>query len=235
MGQLAPLNGIRVLRRRTTLKVGVGLAMLGALGTVGVGLASSAQRKAQPNVMLVHHKAGIARSLEAHFALFRRAAMPLPPSAAAALSRGNVRLAYGLNLSEAARVVSHGLTIWEVPGSWGVCQYILGFAIRTVRTSFAHPDAHGPAGITECAPVAGTNAGTNMLMNISDSGKAVLVGLAPDGNSAVRVTETNGASVTVPVRENVYVFVGVQRQSWRNMPTVALRNAAGNLDTHSAP
>jgi hypothetical protein len=56
-----------------------------------------------------------------------------------------------------------------------------------------------------------------------------LVGLAPDGNTAVTVTDTDGSNRQVPVTNNVYVVTGGHPSS------VTLRDASGTLTTVPIP
>ncbi len=67
---------------------------------------------------------------------------------------------------------------------------------------------------------------SDILTHISDSGAVTLIGLAPDGNSAVSVDRTNGAVTVAPVIDNVYAVGGPSSVAGAK---VLVRDASGRV------
>ncbi len=80
-----------------------------------------------------------------------------------------------------------------------------------------------------CGPAQDALGGKLIKVSSTPSGEHVVVGLAPDGNSAVTLTETNGATRSVPVHENTYESIGGHPSS------VTLTEAHGNTITEAIP
>jgi len=127
----------------------------------------------------------IPEQLIAHFAILRRAqvkgdALHLvgqPPFVSGRIRRT------GLNPTLARRVVTELGEMWVIPGDGFVALY------------------DGSMVATEIDFV--VRNGTVMWTSTTD-GANLVCGLVPDGASEIALTATNGATVTVPVLDNVY-------------------------------
>jgi hypothetical protein len=208
---------IHVLRVRHRLAL-VAVIVLGVAATSAtVAIGSSGQRQTLPDLLTVHNQPGVAAALVDHFSLFRRAPQALPADARGALTTGNLASAFGLDLSRAERVTIGQLTIWVVPGSAGVCEYIQGLATN---------------GISGCGYLQGEYAGSDMFRYISNGGAQTLVGFVPDGNTTVTI-QSGGTGTPVPVVDNVFVYSHGSESL--HGATVFVRDTAGNSEAYSAP
>lgn len=169
-------------------------------------------------------KPGIAPALTAHFAFFGNTS-PTPISAA---PRGVQRMfeqpirarvnQYGLDDSQAREVKLPGASaIWFVPGSAGLC------------TTFTTKFARGHASSGGCDYIKGTLR-WGAFAGISGTGiQTWLVGLVPNGNKSVQVHLASGATLTIPVHDNVvYAALPTRARS------ITFKNAFGNKKTSPA-
>lgn len=90
-----------------------------------------------------------------------------------------------------ARYVTGAYPVWIVPGT-EVCIVTTG---RNGPREF--PGA-------TCNTVAAAEQGKVCYSSVTEGGAPIVVGLAPDGDSVVTVTEANGSTVQAPVTDNVY-------------------------------
>jgi hypothetical protein len=101
---------------------------------------------------------------------------------------------------------------WVVPGADHVCLVLGTTGANSVPSSScgstASAEQHGLAISTE-----------------NEAGTPVIVGLVPNGNPVVKVTNTNGTSKGVPVVDNVYEVTGGAPR------TVTFRDGAGSETT----
>ncbi len=103
---------------------------------------------------------------------------------------------------------------WIVPGSEQVC---LVHALNGGGTG----GICGTSAAIEQRGIAGTGE--------SPSGSPVVLGLVPNGNTSVDVTNTDGSKETVPVTNNVYEITTGDPVS------ATLKNASGALTTRHLP
>ena len=102
---------------------------------------------------------------------------------------------------------------WVVPGSTEVCLVVGTIGPRSVPSAV-------------CAPITRAESGL-ALMTETDSGQPLVLGLAPDGNTMVKVTNVDGTTGSVPVSNNVYQITSGKPE------TVSLKAAGGALTTRS--
>jgi hypothetical protein len=142
--------------------------------------------------------AGVGSALAASFAVLRQpgpSPVPLPAGIAGAYSgRAQPPNPYGIdpNLARYAAAAS----TWILPGSSGACLIALGVA------------GHGvSSGVCNSAQAALSG---ELVVRTGSSRGAVntLVGLAPDGNATVTITDADGSTRQVPVSDNVYKVTG---------------------------
>jgi hypothetical protein len=162
---------------------------------------------------------GLDSALSASFAVLRQpgpSPVPLPPDLAGAYT-GPAQPAnpYGID-PNLARYVAPAHT-WILPGSSGLCVITIGIV--------------GPG-------VGSGNCNSTLLALSGDffvpskqwpTKQIVVVGLAPDGNRTVDVTDTDGSTREVRVTDNVYVVRGGHPSS------IKLRDASGALTTVPIP
>jgi hypothetical protein len=144
--------------------------------------------------------------LTAHSASANASAQPLP-----------VATEQGINhfqgMDPSAAVFAGGTyPTWVVPGSSDVC-LVLGATA---------PDRY-PGGV--CGSISGAERRGLAVTTENAAGAPIVVGLAPNGNSAVEVTNTNGTTESVPVTNNVYEITS------GNPTTVSLKDASGTPTT----
>ncbi|MGP0103523.1 MAG: hypothetical protein ACLPUT_18115 [Solirubrobacteraceae bacterium] len=99
---------------------------------------------------------------------------------------------YKLEPAEAQYVaLSGGSHAWVIPGTAGACLFVQGSPARESAGT--------------CGSVTHADAGMIMLVTTDQStGVKEIFGLAPDGNSSVSLTGSDGSTVQVPVVSNVY-------------------------------
>jgi hypothetical protein len=97
---------------------------------------------------------------------------------------------FGLHANEA--VFTGGTyPTWVVPGAGHVCLVVGSIETRGV------PGA-------SCASTAQAEAGELTMLTETDAGAPIVLGLAPNTNKSITVTNTDGATHSVPVTNNVY-------------------------------
>jgi len=101
---------------------------------------------------------------------------------------------------------------WVVPGANHIC-LVLG-------TTGANSVPSSSCGSTSSAAHQGL-----VISTENEAGTPVIVGLVPNGNSVVRVTDTGGTSKSVPVVDNVYEVTGGAPR------TVTFRDGSGSETT----
>lgn len=179
--------------------------LLGHRKAVVVGHASKFSPLSPRAALLRSSKIAVEPSLLRYFALFRAArsarvnadaigsqssASTLAPDDAAWLAEANPTL----NVAQAQFSESGG--VWIIPGSTKVCIFSAasgGWAVCDSASTGVRPVTAGGLFMTT-GPYPEQNR---------------IVGLAPDGNTSVTVSFSNGSSQTVPVLDNVYVASGI--------------------------
>jgi hypothetical protein len=182
-----------------------------AIVAVTASASSAGKRRVKP-----HALAAVSPRLSQLFAVLRvhglrahRAAantQSLPVSVLEGMSRSQ----RGLDPTRAA--FAGGIyPTWVVPGSTEVCLVIGAIGKRGVPGSTCGSVKQGESGLA--------------LMTETDAGAPIVLGLAPDGNRSVKVTDSNGTVETVPVTNNVYeITTGTPG-------TVTLEDASGTSVT----
>jgi hypothetical protein len=149
-----------------------------------------------------------ATNLGARGVAARTGAQPLPASVVQGMSN------YEPDLAPAEAVFTGGVyPTWVVPGSSEVCLVVGTTGSRSVPGATCGPTAKAEAGLTG--------------MTETDSGQPVVLGLAPNGNTSVEVTNADGTTENVPVTNNVYEVVSGKPS------TVSLKTASGTPTTES--
>lgn len=160
-----------------------------------------------------------------HTALASITASPIAPAGARDLSSvlaGSLVAIPGGLESSATEVVSARYPVVVVPGETGICLLngpvgvspaaaAMSGRLGGVCGAKSSADEHGFAETTESA-----------------SGAPVVIGLAPRGNTSVRVTYASGAIEKVPVVNNIYEITGTPS-------TVTLKEASGKETTRRLP
>jgi hypothetical protein len=100
---------------------------------------------------------------------------------------------------------------WVVPGTTEVCLVVGAIGARGVPGSTCGSIAQGEAGLA--------------LMTETDAGAPIVLGLAPNGNASVEVTNADGAKKSITVTNNVYEITGGRPS------TVSLKDASGASTT----
>jgi hypothetical protein len=138
------------------------------------------------------------------------AAQPLP----AAIEEG---VSQQVTLDLSAAVFAGGTyPTWVVPGSTEIC----------LMANATKPGG-SPGGI--CGSIAAVEQRGIAETTESASGSPVVLGLVPNGNTSVDVTNANGTKETVPVTNNVYEITSGDPVS------ATLRNASGATITRHVP
>lgn len=147
-------------------------------------------------------------TLGAHGAAVSAGSQPLPAGVAEGMSSSRP----GVAPSKA--VFAGGVyPTWVVPGSAEVCLVAGTIGPRSVPSSVCGPIAKAEAGLA--------------LMTETDAGQPVVLGLAPNGNTSVKVTNADGTTENVPVTNNVYEIASGKPS------TVRLKAASGSPRTDS--
>jgi len=184
--------------------VAVGVtAALGSSGGKAARRAAVVRRPVSPR--LYRHLGALAHARRAS-----AASHPLPSSVLLGVSPQ-------MGLTPSAAVYAGGTyPSWIVPGSTEVC--------------LMHGDlgsGGGSGGI--CGTIAAFEQRGLAEATETPSGSHVVLGLVPDGNNSVRVTDANGNTETVPVANNVYEITGGDPVS------ATLRSASGSMTTRHLP
>jgi hypothetical protein len=151
--------------------------------------------------------------LESSFAVLRQpvpSAVPLPADRAGAFTGpAEPPNPYGIDPGRAQYVAA--ANTWVLPGSSGVCLFTVGLV--------------GPGvGSGSCDSTLTAVSGDFLVFSKRwPTNEIAYVGLAPDGNATVAVTDADGATRQVPVTDNVYVVIG------GNPRSITLRDASGVL------
>jgi len=191
------------------------LVAIVAMAAIATAMASSSPRAARRHTTHRHAVSGRlghifraldARHVRAHRVSAATASVPLPAAVFDAMSRWNP----GLNPS-AAVFTGGTYPTWIVPGSTEVC-----LVVGPMR-------AHDVPGAV-CGSVSGSEHGFAMTTE-NAVGAPVVIGLAPDGNASVEVTNANGTSESVPVVNNVYEVIS------GTPSTATLKEASGRTFT----
>jgi hypothetical protein len=225
-----------VLRHKWLLSV----ALATAFGAGGAAVASGLPGSAAKTVRLartVHVRrstshqvrrsgdvtpAGIAPSLYADFAVFRRGTHTYPSLPQSVLedvsSRGPSGSTFGLDVAGIQYVVDGAsFQAWLVPGTSGACMiwsepFLQGLPGRMFRSSCASVDAllSGRFGAVELGP----------------GSTQTRFGLVPDGNNNVTAVRHDGTAETVAVVDNV-----IYATSTTGFSDFQIRDASGALQT----
>jgi hypothetical protein len=128
------------------------------------------------------------------------------------------RVFRGLKANEAKAIPNNaGLDVWLVPQTKQTC--IMSMS----------PRARFPARDGDCVPNSMALAG-EMSPILGGSNGVTVIGLAPNGNRAVKLVLANGSSATVPVSHNVYIA-----RAPHGFKTVTLKDSTGSLRTWNVP
>jgi len=132
---------------------------------------------------------------------------PLPAAAIKGLS-------HIPGLDPSAAVFAGGTTdpVWVIPGSTELC---------LINGSTATPGDLGGV----CGSISGAEEHGLAVTTESASGTPIVLGLVPNGNTSVKVTNTDGTTEHVPVTNNVYEIDS------GNPSTVNLNEASGKATT----
>ncbi len=193
--------------RRRSLAVVSALIVVGATafavttagassGRSGEATPTSPERAISPRLGQIFNVLGASATADAP---------PLPAATSEAVS---VSASRG-TIASAARFAGGSYPAWVVPGSEGVC-LVVGASGRLDLPSAVCGT------ITEAE-----ERGLALTATAAAGGSPIVVGLAPNGNTSVTVTNADGAREEVPVANNVYE-VTAGRPS-----TVTLKDAAG--------
>lgn len=125
------------------------------------------------------------------------------------------RVEPGLDTS-AAVLAGSSIPVWVDPGSTNVC-------LVDAEKS------RGEATVSVCGPKAAAERRGLALATENAAGQPVVLGLAPNGNTSVKVTDTDGASESIPVTNGVYEITS------GTPSTVGLKEASGQETTRSVP
>jgi hypothetical protein len=157
--------------------------------------------------------------LARNFGVFRRAVSGRARAAAGQFPgvRSRVVASWGLAVGDATEIPnSVGLNLWLVPGSTGTC----------LVWRYGADDG----GSGDCVPNSMAAAGDlSPLMGLTN-GDTIVMGLAPDTNTTVRLVRADGSSQSVPVSNNVYVVATA-----RAFTSVTLRDSGGAIQSRSVP
>ncbi|MHB8492760.1 MAG: hypothetical protein ACYDA6_11195 [Solirubrobacteraceae bacterium] len=207
--------------------------VVGACGIAAVWIslaassASSGLRIANSReAVTVRSASTVAPSLIQDFSVLRQTGGTLPVSAQSRLSvPGGIVGRQGLDLAAARSSEVDGLTVWIIPGASEVCEYM-----SPTGGAAATPSWWGSADpVGTCGPVAESIKGNLVLWHVAAGGEVTMVGIAPDGNSAVRIAGSNGSTMSVPVANNVYV-ARLQHEALRSATAVELRGPEGEIE-----
>jgi hypothetical protein len=234
VGLMGALLGVMRHVRSICLRLVIAAAAVSALvvAIIASGVAASAAAHNRH-----WHAAGIDPMLSEHFGIFRVAGGARMASANSGevsqlmreyglsgprMTRGHAARASssalprwiaaqsGMNMAQ-ARFVAVGNGVWVVPGTSQVCISSGGGGGCSSPTSGPGPSADDGGLFVTQGPT----------VDQQDS----IFGLAPDGNSTVRVGFANGSSQSVPVQDNVYAVQGPDPVS------ITLRTASGSIAT----
>jgi hypothetical protein len=201
-----------IMTKRPTKSVVIFAALLAMVAAVAVtaAMASSDGRATRVSAPVVH----VSARLDSIFRVLRRAhsasnveAQALPIAVLQGLQAG---------MDSSAAVFAGGTyPTWVVPGSTEIC-LMHGAAPHNVSPGgicgTVEAAEHGLADGTESAP-----------------GVPLILGLVPNGNASVTVTNANGTTESVPVTNNVYEVTS-------GMPiSVTLKTASGAVETRHLP
>lgn len=187
-------------------------ALVAAAAAVAVtaGTASSHHAERQAHRAISGRLAQVFQVLDRRVRARRAAAAggrPLPTGVVAGMSRQP-----GVDPSQAAYAGGEYPT-WVVPGSSEVCLVVGATGTRGVPSSVCGPISRAESGL--------------VVLTETDSGQPLVLGLAPDGNRSVSVTDKDDATESVPVTDNVFEIV-------RGHPvSVSLKDTAGNRSSRS--
>jgi hypothetical protein len=189
------------------------LAIIGVIGGIATATATSSRPAAVSHIHRTAVPVRLRRAFSvlvshrsvAHNATLGSTEHPLPAAVANVLPRE----VSGVNASEA--VFAGGTyPTWVVPGANEICLVAGTTGTHGVPSSIcgaiSWAEQHGLAIVTE-----------------HDKQLPVVLGLAPNGNSSVQVTEADGATQSVAVINNVYEIVG------GNPKSVTLKGLSGAL------
>jgi hypothetical protein len=190
------------------------LVAIVAASAVTAAMASSEGHAARPNATSKH---AVSARLDRIFRVLQRAnvrahgasvatdAQPLP----AAVVEG---LSHQVGMEPSAAVFAGGAyATWVVPGSTEVC---------LMHEALTPQDV--PGGV--CGSIQAAEHGLAVTSEDA-AGAPVILGLAPDGNTSVKVTNADGTTESVPVTNNVYEIASGEPIS------VTLKEASGVSET----
>jgi len=127
-------------------------------------------------------------------------------------------------------VVSPSFTAWLVPAAQGICLF------ATLPTDAGLPARLDGTYFATCRTTANATDGHSLSdENVGEPGGVLwqrVWGLAPNGDSDVTVTRSDGTSATVPVTDNVYVAYGT---ATARITSVSLADAGATATTELGP
>lgn len=190
----------------------------GASGTGSTG-ASSSGASGTSGSTAVSPPPTATGTLASGFAVLRQPEQSEPPlpSGIGAAFTGPVQPPNPYDLDPSLARYAAAANTWVLPGTSGVCLITIGVV--------------GP-GVASQGCGSTTTALAGNLVVLSTNGRThelSLVGLAPDDNTTVTVTATDGSTRQVPVTDNVYVVIGGTSSS------ITLRGANGTPTTLGVP
>jgi hypothetical protein len=202
------------MTKRPKNSVMIVAALLAAVATVAVtaAMASSNGRATKASTPPAHVSARLATIFRVLQRAHRASSVDAKPLPTAALQGLSVQA--GMDPSSA--VFAGGTyPTWVVPGSTEVC---------LMHDALTSRDA--PGGI--CGSVKAAEHGLAEATE-SATGAPLILGLVPNGNASVTVTNANGTTDSVPVSDNVYeITSGVPA-------SVTLKTASGTAETRHLP
>jgi hypothetical protein len=202
-----------IKRPKRSVVLFVGVAIMAAAIAVTAAMASSGGSAAKPIAVRadrvsprLNHILGVLRITGRAHGASAAVSQPLPT----AIEEGVSQQA---TLNPSAAVFAGGAyPTWVIPGSTEVC--LMANAIRP---------GGSPGGI--CGSIAAVEQRGIAETTESASGSPVVLGLVPNGNSSVEVTNVDGTKETLPVTNNVYEITSGDPVS------VTLKNASGATTT----
>jgi hypothetical protein len=174
----------RKSKRFTVLAAPVVLVVVAVMIIVSQSFSASPRRGAG-----LRHTFAVLSSTRARAAAVL--SQPLPAGIVKSIEQPGSGLArFGLHANEA--VFTGGTyPTWVVPGTGFVC-----LVVGTIET-------RGLPGAS-CASAAQAEAGELTMLTETDAGAPIVLGLAPNTNKSITVTDTDGAAHSVPVTNNIY-------------------------------
>jgi hypothetical protein len=213
-------------RRRWFFGAALVAALIGG-GSAVAGAVSGSSAPAAVKQLFTPAASGVSPVLHNDFAVFRRVPAgqaSLPAGAAIRLSSGGPFAGYGLDLAQTQYVtMTPAFRVWLVPGTRGVCM------VWRQPDPLVSPTALMTS--SDCGSLTAATSGefgsTSTISGPSGS-TTFMVRLVPDGNETASASTDTGATVQLPVTDNVLYVANAT-----GVRDVQTRNAAGDVQTSS--